>query len=79
MERRVGLVTLGVRDLARARALRGARLDHERRARRRRRLLTGGRDDWGGYSGAFTDPDGRAWEVALNPHWTIAEDGSIRL
>ena len=34
---------------------------------------------WGGYSGAFTDPDGHAWEVAHNPHWTLAEDGSIRL
>src|SRR3954453_7179543 len=32
---------------------------------------------WGGYSGAFTDPDGHAWEVAHNPHWTIAEDGSV--
>jgi uncharacterized protein len=34
---------------------------------------------WGGYSGAFTDPDGHAWEVAHNPHWTVAEDGSVRL
>jgi uncharacterized protein len=34
---------------------------------------------WGGYSGAFTDPDGHAWEVAHNPHWTLAGDGSIRL
>jgi uncharacterized protein len=34
---------------------------------------------WGGYSGAFTDPDGHAWEIAHNPHWTLAEDGSIRL
>jgi predicted lactoylglutathione lyase len=34
---------------------------------------------WGGYSGAFTDPDGHAWEVAYNPHWTLAEDGSVRL
>ena len=34
---------------------------------------------WGGYSGAFTDPDGHAWEVAHNPHWTLAEDGSVRL
>src|SRR5437870_5832086 len=34
---------------------------------------------WGGYSGAFTDPDGHAWEVAHNPHWTIGEDGSIAL
>ena len=34
---------------------------------------------WGGYSGAFTDPDGHAWEVAHNPHWTLAPDGAIHL
>ncbi len=34
---------------------------------------------WGGYSGAFTDSDGHAWEVAHNPHWTLAEDGSVSL
>jgi len=34
---------------------------------------------WGGYSGVFIDPDGHPWEVAHNPHWTIAEDGSVRL
>jgi uncharacterized protein len=34
---------------------------------------------WGGYSGAFADPEGHAWEVAHNPHWTIAEDGSVHL
>ena len=34
---------------------------------------------WGGYSGAFTDPEGHAWEVAFNPHWSLGEDGSIRL
>jgi uncharacterized protein len=34
---------------------------------------------WGGYSGAFTDPDGHAWEVAHNPHWMLAEDGSVSL
>jgi uncharacterized protein len=34
---------------------------------------------WGGYSGAFADPEGHAWEVAHNPHWTLAEDGSIRI
>ena len=34
---------------------------------------------WGGYSGVFTDPDGHTWEIAHNPHWTLAEDGSIRL
>ena len=34
---------------------------------------------WGGYSGVFLDPDGHAWEVAHNPHWTLDEDGSVRL
>jgi uncharacterized protein len=34
---------------------------------------------WGGYSGVFIDPDGHAWEVAHNPHWTLQEDGSISL
>ena len=34
---------------------------------------------WGGYSGYFADPDGHLWEVAWNPHWTILEDGSVRL
>jgi hypothetical protein len=34
---------------------------------------------WGGYSGAFIDPDGHPWEVAHNPHWTIHDDGSISL
>ena len=34
---------------------------------------------WGGYSGLFIDPDGHPWEVAHNPHWTIEEDGSLRI
>jgi catechol 2,3-dioxygenase-like lactoylglutathione lyase family enzyme len=34
---------------------------------------------WGGYSGVFVDPDGHAWEVAHNPHWTISSDGSTKL
>jgi hypothetical protein len=34
---------------------------------------------WGGYSGVFVDPDGNPWEVAHNPHWTITEDGGVRL
>jgi catechol 2,3-dioxygenase-like lactoylglutathione lyase family enzyme len=34
---------------------------------------------WGGYSGVFLDPDGHPWEVAHNPHWTLGEDGSVRL
>jgi catechol 2,3-dioxygenase-like lactoylglutathione lyase family enzyme len=34
---------------------------------------------WGGYSGCFADPDGHVWEVAWNPEWTIAADGSVHL
>jgi catechol 2,3-dioxygenase-like lactoylglutathione lyase family enzyme len=34
---------------------------------------------WGGYSGVFVDPDGHPWEVAHNPRWRIAEDGSVSL
>jgi predicted lactoylglutathione lyase len=34
---------------------------------------------WGGYSGVFIDPDGHPWEVAHNPRWTIADDGSLIL
>lgn len=34
---------------------------------------------WGGYAGVFVDPEGHPWEVAHNPHWTLDEDGSVRL
>ncbi len=34
---------------------------------------------WGGYSGVFLDPDGHAWEIAHNPHWTLHADGSVSL
>jgi len=34
---------------------------------------------WGGYSGYFSDPDGFLWEVAWNPSFAMAEDGSIRI
>jgi catechol 2,3-dioxygenase-like lactoylglutathione lyase family enzyme len=34
---------------------------------------------WGGYSGVFVDLDGHPWEVAHNPHWTLADDGSVHL
>ncbi len=39
----------------------------------------GGETFWGGYSGAFADPDGHPWEVAHNPHWHVREDGSVSL
>ena len=34
---------------------------------------------WGGYSGYWADPDGHIWEVAMNPFWPLAEDGSLTL
>jgi hypothetical protein len=34
---------------------------------------------WGGYSSVFIDPDGHPWEVAHNPHWTLASDGGVKL
>lgn len=34
---------------------------------------------WGGYSGYFADPDNFPWEVAWNPSFPMAEDGSLRL
>ena len=34
---------------------------------------------WGGYSGLFVDPDGHPWEIAWNPGWPLADDGSVHL
>lgn len=34
---------------------------------------------WGGYSGYYADPDGHVWELAMNPFWTLSEDGSLTL
>lgn len=34
---------------------------------------------YGGYAGYFADPDGHLWEVAHNPGFTLAEDGSLVL
>ncbi len=42
-------------------------------------VRSGAETFWGGYSGVFADPDGHAWEVAHNPHWTLRGDGSISL
>ncbi|NUO40769.1 MAG: VOC family protein, partial [Streptomyces sp.] len=33
----------------------------------------------GFYSAAFTDPDGHAWEIAHNPGFPLAEDGTVTL
>lgn len=56
--------------------------------RRRCRIVRdgGGRSDrhqawrggeWGGYVGYFADPDGFVWEVAWNPGFPFADDGSV--
>ena len=34
---------------------------------------------YGGYAGYFTDPDGHAWEIAYNPGFPLADDGSITI
>ena len=34
---------------------------------------------YGGYAGCFRDPDGHAWEVAHNPGFGLADDGSVVL
>ena len=34
---------------------------------------------YGGYAGVFADPDGHAWEIAWNPNFGLAEDGSLVL
>jgi uncharacterized glyoxalase superfamily protein PhnB len=34
---------------------------------------------YGGYAGVFTDPDGHPWEIAFNPGFQLADDGSLTL
>jgi uncharacterized protein len=34
---------------------------------------------YGGYAGVFVDPDGHPWEIAHNPGFPLAEDGSITI
>lgn len=34
---------------------------------------------YGGYAGCFADPDGHLWEIAYNPGFPLAEDGSISI
>ena len=40
-------------------------------------LRPAGETFYGGYAGYFADPDGHAWEIAHNPGFTLAEDGSV--
>ncbi|WP_410809592.1 VOC family protein [Micromonospora sp. 067-2] len=32
---------------------------------------------YGGYAGFFTDPDGHVWEIAWNPGFPLASDGTL--
>lgn len=32
---------------------------------------------YGGYAGCFRDPDGHVWEVAHNPGFPLADDGTL--
>jgi catechol 2,3-dioxygenase-like lactoylglutathione lyase family enzyme len=34
---------------------------------------------YGGYAGYFADPDGHLWEIAHNPGFHLADDGSLTL
>lgn len=34
---------------------------------------------YGGYAGVFTDPDGHAWEIAHNPGFSLAADGTLTI
>ena len=34
---------------------------------------------YGGYAGAFVDPDGHSWEVAHNPAFELTPEGVLRL
>jgi predicted lactoylglutathione lyase len=34
---------------------------------------------YGGYAGAFTDPDGHPWEISYNPGFTLNDDGTLTL
>ena len=83
MKQRLNLITLGVADLERARRFYEALGWPRTAASRTRRAGVESREPgetfWGGYSGVFIDPDGHPWEVAHNPHWTITEDGGLRL
>jgi catechol 2,3-dioxygenase-like lactoylglutathione lyase family enzyme len=35
--------------------------------------------EWGGFTGAFADPDGYVWEVAHNPGWTLDDRGAVTI
>lgn len=34
---------------------------------------------WGGYHAHVADPQGLCWEIAHNPSWSVAADGTVRI
>jgi catechol 2,3-dioxygenase-like lactoylglutathione lyase family enzyme len=35
--------------------------------------------DFGGFHGYFADPSGFRWEIATNPGWSVAADGTVSI
>jgi uncharacterized protein len=35
--------------------------------------------DFGGFHGYFADPAGFRWEIATNPGWSVASDGTVSI
>ena len=35
--------------------------------------------EWGGYHGTVVDPAGACWEIAYNPGWSVADDGTVTI
>jgi predicted lactoylglutathione lyase len=90
MDQRISLVTLGVNDLASARAFyealgwSGAQQPDDEVCFFQAGgmvfgLWTALGGQWGGTSGAFADPEGYVWEVAHNPGWTLSDDGTVHI
>ncbi|MGX1838010.1 VOC family protein [Streptomyces diastaticus] len=80
------------REAGRAGGFGGIVLAHNVRSREEVDALLGQAEQAGGrvtksaeasphgfYSGAFADPDGHPWEVAHNPGFPLAEDGTLTL
>lgn len=55
----------------------GWKLDPERSLAGAAVTRPAGATFYGGYAGCFTDPDGHLWEIAHNPGFPLAEDGSL--
>ena len=91
MSQHLNLVTIGVDDLARARAfyVRGLgwepAFENDEVDAVVELAATAGatvvkrpqRAAFGGYHGYFRDPDGVVWEVAHNPGFTVGDDGRV--